>query len=158
MKTKLKQFIIIYLIALSTYSNTMETPVTITTDKALELEIIKKRTINEEELDFLKKHLGTIFSDSPSLDDCIIVTTQTKIEKTLVGLAIFNYIDPKIINLKYIAVQDTHQKQGIGKELINYIAITTQCKKICLVPTKSAVMFYLRLGFVEEYTSFSKIF
>jgi|GEM_PF-3106580 len=160
MKTKLKPFMIIYLIALSTYSNAMKTPITITTDKALELEIIKKRTINEEELDFLKKHLGTIFGDGPQLHDCTIVTAQTKIEKTIVGIALFDYNidDAKIINLQCIGVKDTHQKQGIGKSLIDFIASTTQCKKITLISTPDAVMFYIRIGFFKESIGLSKNF
>ncbi len=74
--------------------------------------------------------------------------------KLLVGVLFYEEIEsePREISLEYIAIVPEHQKKGIGKALIYYLAAFTECSKISLISEESALSFYKdHLNFVQPY-------
>ena len=110
--------------------------------KALAIEFVEAQFPYNEEIILLRTTFpGTVKSNSHW------IRAQEKINKKLIGLAIYENDKKDEINLLFLVVDPKHRRQGIGKTLIEHIAQTTYCKKISLTSTSNATMFYLSLGF-----------
>ncbi|MBE9561187.1 MAG: GNAT family N-acetyltransferase [Proteobacteria bacterium] len=81
----------------------------------------------------------------------------------VIAIARLQFNSPAEAQIRYMAVADPYQKQGIGRELINRLeshATISACKKVVLDAREPAVGFYQKLGYAvieKSYLLFDEI-
>jgi len=81
----------------------------------------------------------------------------------LVGISRLHFNSKSEAQIRYMGVKETHQKKGIGRELVESLeqyAKEKECKTVILNARENAILFYKKLGYsylADAHTIFGLI-
>lgn len=120
------------------------------------------RYAEELELRFqiLRKPLGmdrsTVGSDAEGTSLHLVAIENGKV----VGCVVMTPLDPQTVKLRAMAVADSHQGRGVGRQLVQALEVHARerhAKTIVLNARKTAIPFYASLGYAEVGPEFTEV-
>ncbi len=98
----------------------------------------------------LRKPLGLQFSEQDLAVDKNEIIIGLFTQNKCLGCVQMRHVDQNEIKLRQMAVDNSMQGKGLGREILKFaeeIALSKKYNKICLHARKTAVKFYEKFGF-----------
>lgn len=108
--------------------------------------------MTDEDREIILDQKLTYNPDEEILSTCIRTKIKNETDQLeLAGIALYkrHSSDVNTITLLILAIKNSYKGNGIGTACIDYLAATTQCEKIRVVPMPKAVNFYKTIGFKQ---------
>ncbi len=98
----------------------------------------------------LRKPLGLFFTEDFLAQDKHQINIGCFLKNEIVGVLILKKIDEKTLKMRQVAVDDTLQGKGIGRDLVNYAEIWAKNNRFDTIELNARVAsinFYLKLNY-----------
>lgn len=116
--------------------------------------------------EILRKPLGLHFTEAylqQEINDVLVgcfEITESGEEQSLIGCCVLSPIDDELIQLRQMAVQESSQRSGIGREIMAFAekeAVKNGFTTLMMHARKTAIPFYERLGYKIEGDEFLEV-
>ena len=108
----------------------------------------------------LRKPLNLFFSPEELLSETTQIHVGMVVGERVLAVLLLKILDGNVAKMRQVAVAESCQGKGLGKQLVRYseeICRDKQVKRIELHARKSAVNFYLSLGYRIQGHEFEEV-
>ena len=108
----------------------------------------------------LRKPLGMFFTPEELMAESGQIHVGMVIGESVLAVLLLKLMDGNVAKMRQVAVAESFQGQGLGKQLIRFseqICREKQVKRIELHARKSAVQFYQTLGYQTQGNEFEEV-
>ncbi|MDY7014906.1 MAG: GNAT family N-acetyltransferase [Cyanobacteriota bacterium] len=108
----------------------------------------------------LRQPLGLNYSEERLAKEADDLHLVYKRERQILACLVITLKSKDTVQVKQIAVENSYQRQGVGKKLMEFLhnhLIQKEVKQIELAARETAIDFYEKLGYVQEGERFIKI-